>query len=34
MNDPRVLALANYTEDVKEGTTAFHEKRPPKFKGR
>ncbi len=26
--------VANYTEDVKEGTAAFHEKRPPKFEGR
>jgi 2-(1,2-epoxy-1,2-dihydrophenyl)acetyl-CoA isomerase len=25
---------ANYTEDVKEGTAAFHERRPPKFKGK
>ncbi|MGI8743320.1 MAG: enoyl-CoA hydratase/isomerase family protein [Bryobacteraceae bacterium] len=24
----------NYTDDVKEGTAAFHEKRPPHFKGR
>lgn len=26
--------VANYTEHVKEGAAAFHEKRPPKFKGR
>jgi 2-(1,2-epoxy-1,2-dihydrophenyl)acetyl-CoA isomerase len=23
----------NYTDDVKEGIAAFHEKRPPKFRG-
>jgi 2-(1,2-epoxy-1,2-dihydrophenyl)acetyl-CoA isomerase len=26
--------VANYTEDVKEGIAAFHEKRPPNFEGR
>jgi enoyl-CoA hydratase/carnithine racemase len=28
------VMVTNYTEDVKEGTAAFHEKRPPKFQGR
>jgi 2-(1,2-epoxy-1,2-dihydrophenyl)acetyl-CoA isomerase len=26
--------VANYTEDVKEGTAAFHDKRKPRFKGK
>lgn len=26
--------VVNYCEDVKEGTAAFHEKRPPQFQGR
>ncbi|HME07323.1 MAG TPA: enoyl-CoA hydratase-related protein [Bryobacteraceae bacterium] len=26
--------VANYTQDVKEGTAAFHEKRAPRFEGR
>ncbi len=28
------VMLTNYCDDVKEGTAAFHEKRPPRFRGR
>ncbi len=28
------VMITNYCDDVKEGTAAFHEKRPPKFQGR
>lgn len=28
------VMLTNYCDDVKEGTAAFHEKRPPRFQGR
>jgi enoyl-CoA hydratase/carnithine racemase len=26
--------VSNYTEDVKEGTAAFHQKRKPRFEGK
>jgi 2-(1,2-epoxy-1,2-dihydrophenyl)acetyl-CoA isomerase len=28
------VMLTNYCDDVKEGTAAFHEKRPPRFQGK
>lgn len=28
------VMITNYSDDVKEGTAAFHEKRPPRFQGR
>ncbi len=35
LEDAALSTLAvNYTDDVKEGTAAFHEKRPPNFRGR
>jgi enoyl-CoA hydratase/carnithine racemase len=35
LEDAALATLAtNYTDDVKEGTAAFHEKRKPNFKGR
>jgi enoyl-CoA hydratase/carnithine racemase len=35
LEDAAMATLAtNYTDDVKEGTAAFHEKRKPSFKGR
>ncbi len=35
LEDAALATLAvNYTEDVKEGIAAFHEKRPPVFRGR
>lgn len=35
LEDAAMATLAaNYTDDVKEGTAAFHEKRKPNFKGR
>ena len=34
LEDAALATLAvNYTDDVKEGIAAFHEKRPPKFRG-
>jgi enoyl-CoA hydratase/carnithine racemase len=35
LEDAALSTLAvNYTDDVKEGIAAFHEKRKPDFKGR
>ena len=35
LEDAAMATLAtNYTDDVKEGTAAFHEKRKPQFKGK
>ncbi|MBV8818743.1 MAG: hypothetical protein JO022_10340 [Acidobacteriaceae bacterium] len=35
LEDAALNTLAvNYTDDVKEGIAAFHQKRPPKFTGR
>jgi 1,4-dihydroxy-2-naphthoyl-CoA synthase len=28
------VMITNYCDDVKEGATAFHEKRAPRFQGR